>query len=207
MTQAKPDLTTTSGKLTDLRNRLAEAQSPVGDEAIEATHAAGDLTARERLLALLDEDSFVETDALARHRATAFNMERTRPATDGVVTGYGLVDGRRVCVFSQDDTVFDGALGEVYAEKILKVYDLAAKTGVPVVGVYAGTGPRLAEGVVTLGMYAKLFKAAADASGLVPQIAVVSGSVQGLQSVGPWLADLVIGLDEETAHLTAADDA
>ena len=207
MTQAKPDLTTTSGKLTDLRNRLAEAQSPVGDEAIEATHAAGDLTARERLLALLDEDSFVETDALARHRATEFKMDRTRPATDGVVTGYGLVGGRRVCVFSQDDTVFDGALGEVYAEKILKVYDLATKTGVPVVGIYAGVGPRLAEGVVTLGMYAKLFKAAADASGLVPQIAVVSGSVQGLQSVGPWLADLVIGLDHDTAHLTATDDA
>lgn len=207
MTQAKPDLTTTSGKLSDLRNRLAEAQAPLGPEAVEATHAAGDLTARERLSALLDEGSFVETDALARHRATDFQLDRTRPATDGVVTGYGLVDGRRVCVFSQDDTIFDAALGEVYAEKILKVYDLAAKTGVPVVGVYAGTGPRLAEGVVTLSMYAKLFQAAADASGLVPQIAVVSGSVQGLQSVGPWLADLVIGRDEQVAHLTAADDA
>ncbi len=202
MTQAKPDLKTTVGKLQDLRNRLTEAAQPMGAEAVEATHAAGRLTARETLLALLDEGTFVETDALARHRATDFKMERTRPATDGVVTGYGTVEGRRVVAYAIDETVFDAALGEVYAEKILKLYDLATKGGVPVVAFLAGTGPRLKEGVVTLSMFAKLVNAAADASGLVPQISVINGETRGLHAVLANLADLVIASDTR-AHLVA----
>ncbi|MDR7328668.1 acyl-CoA carboxylase subunit beta [Corynebacterium guangdongense] len=202
MTQAKPDLKTTVGKLQDLRNRLTEAAQPMGAEAIEATHAAGRLTARETLLALLDEGSFVETDALARHRATDFKMERTRPATDGVVTGYGTVEGRRVVAYAIDETVFEAALGEVYAEKILKLYDLAAKSGVPIVAFLAGTGPRLKEGVVTLSMFAKIVNAAADASGLVPQISVINGETSGLHAVLANLADLVIASDAR-AHLVA----
>ena len=202
MTQAKPDLKTTVGKLQDLRNRLTEAAQPMGAEAIEATHAAGRLTARETLLALLDEGSFVETDALARHRATDFKMERTRPATDGVVTGYGTVEGRRIVAYAIDETVFDAALGEVYAEKILKLYDMAAKSGVPIVAFLAGTGPRLKEGVVTLSMFAKIVNAAADASGLVPQISVINGETAGLHAVLANLADLVIASDAR-AHLVA----
>lgn len=196
MTESKPDLTTTSGKLEDLRLRLAETEAPVGTEAVDAVHEAGRSTARERVLALLDHDSFVETDALARHRSSA----RDRPVTDGVVAGYGLIDGRRVCVYSQDETVFDGQLGEVYAEKILKVYDLATKTGVPIVGILAGAGPRAGEGVVTLSRFAEIFHAASEASGLIPQIALVAGDVTDLHSVAPQFADLIVG-DIPGAHL------
>ena len=111
-TSATPeaDLSTTVGRLQDLRNRLAETLAPAGENAVAAVHDADRLTARERVDALLDEGSFVEIDALARHRATSFNLDRSRPVTDGVVTGYGTVDGRQVCVFSQDATVFDGTV-------------------------------------------------------------------------------------------------
>ena len=117
MSSSKPDMTTTAGRIQDLRNRLDEAQAPVGQDAIDAVHAAGAATARERVLKLVDEGTFVETDALAKHRVEAYKMDKSKPSTDGVVTGYGLIDGRRVCVFSQDPTVFDGQIGEVYAEK------------------------------------------------------------------------------------------
>lgn len=110
------DLKTTAGKIEDLNNRLSESRTPMGAETLEAIHAAGNLSARERIEKLLDEGSFVETDALARHRSTDFGREHDRPYTDGVVTGYGTVDGRKVCIFSQDPTVFDGTLGEAYAE-------------------------------------------------------------------------------------------
>ena len=118
-------MSTTAGRIQDLRNRLDEAQAPLGQDAIDAVHEAGDLTARERVERLLDAGSFVEVDALARHRVEAYKMDRTKPSTDGVVAGYGLINGRRVCVFSQDATIFDGGIGEVYAEKILKVYELS----------------------------------------------------------------------------------
>ncbi|EEI15945.1 acyl-CoA carboxylase subunit beta [Corynebacterium lipophiloflavum] len=202
MSSTKPDLTTTAGRLHDLRNRLEEAQAPVGRDAIEKVHAAGQSTARERVENLLDPGSFVETDALARHRVEAYKMDRTKPATDGVVTGYGLIDGRRVCVFSQDPTIFDGALGEVTAEKILKIYDLATKTGVPLVGIYDSAGPRMAEGIVAGAMQAKLLRAATAASGLIPQIAVVAGPTSSLASISVPLADLAIMVDRATLHLT-----
>ena len=127
MTASQPDMTTTAGKLADLAQRLENAARPVGAEAVDKRHEAGQLTARERAERLLDADSFVETDALARHRVSDFDLEHNKPLTDGVVTGYGTIGGRRVCVYSQDNTVFSGQLGEVYGEKICKIYQLATK--------------------------------------------------------------------------------
>ncbi|AGF71694.1 acyl-CoA carboxylase subunit beta [Corynebacterium halotolerans] len=206
MTASSPDLTTTAGKLADLRGRLAETEAPVGTDAVEATHAAGDRTARERIVHLLDEGSFVETDALARHRSTEFGLDATRPVTDGVVTGFGTVGGRKVCVFSQDATVFEGGLGEVHGEKIIKIYDLATKTGVPIIGIHEGAGARVAEGVVTLAMYSKIFARATAASGLIPQVAVVVGENAGLHALAPAFADLVVMVDDRSSlHLAAPD--
>src|SRR5258707_9738402 len=119
------DIHTTAGKLADLRKRTEETLHPVGEAVVEKVHAKGKLTARERILALLDDDSFVELDALARHRSTNFGLESNRPLGDGVVTGYGTIDGREVCIFSQDATVFGGSLGEVYGEKIVTGQKLA----------------------------------------------------------------------------------
>ena len=113
------DIHTTAGKLADLRKRAEGAQHPVGEAAVDRVHAKGKLTARERILALLDQGSFVELDGLARHRSTNFGLQDNRPVGDGVVTGYGTIDGRDVCIFSQDATVFGGSLGEVYGEKIV----------------------------------------------------------------------------------------
>src|SRR5690349_23421889 len=123
------DIHTTAGKLAELRRRSEETLHPVGEAAVEKTHAKGKLTARERILALLDEDSFVELDALARHRSTNFGLQDKRPLGDGVVTGYGTIDGREVCIFSQDATVFGGSLGEVYGEKIVKVRSEERRVG------------------------------------------------------------------------------
>ncbi|WJY89113.1 acyl-CoA carboxylase subunit beta [Corynebacterium confusum] len=180
----KPDLKTTAGKITDLDNRLSESRQPTGAE--------GPTDARQRVLDLLDEGSFVETDALARHRSTDFGREHDRPYTDGVVTGYGTIDGRRVCVFSQDASVFEGTLGEVTGEKICKLYDLALKTGVPMVGIHESAGPRVQEGIVSLSMHARIMAAVTRASGLIPQVAVVVGDNEGMAAFAPALADLVI---------------
>lgn len=205
MTDTKPDLTTTSGRIADLRARLNETQAPLGQEKIDEVHATGAMTARERATALFDEGSFVETDALARHRVTEAGMDRNRPTTDGVVTGYGTVEGRRVCVYSQDDTIFDGALGEVFGEKILKLYDLASKTGVPVVGFHASSGTRMIEGTAALNMYAKLFEAASLASGLIPQISVITGHNVGLSAIAPTFADLLVQVEGSSLHLVDAE--
>ena len=143
------DIHTTAGKLADLERRLDEAVHAGSAKAVEKQHAKGRKTARERIEMLFDEGSFVELDELARHRSTAFGLEKTRPYGDGVVTGYGAVDGRMVCVFCQDFTVFGGSLGEVYGEKITKVMDLAIKTGCPIIGINEGAGARIQEGVVS----------------------------------------------------------
>lgn len=198
-----PDLKTTAGKIADLDNRLAAAHEPQGAEAIAATHEAGLLTARERVESLLDEGSFVETDALARHRSVDFGREHDKPATDGVVTGYGTIEGRKVCVFSQDDSVFDGTLGEVYGEKIIKIYDLAIKTGVPIVGIHSSAGARVQEGIVTLASYARILSRVTQASGLIPQIAVVVGDNEGMAAFSPAMADVVIFAGSGTLHQAA----
>ncbi|MGK2904643.1 MAG: acyl-CoA carboxylase subunit beta [Mycobacterium sp.] len=189
------DIHTTAGKLADLRKRAAEALHPVGETAVEKVHAKGKLTARERIYALLDEGSFVELDALARHRSTNFGLENNRPTGDGVVTGYGTIDGRDVCIFSQDATVFGGSLGEVYGEKIVKVQELAIKTGRPLVGINDGAGARIQEGVVSLGLYSKIFHNNIKASGVIPQISLIMGAAAGGHVYSPALTDFVIMVD------------
>lgn len=189
------DTSTTAGKLEDLRIRLEETSAPVGDAAVAGVHEAGRLTARERVDHLCDDGSFVEIDALARHRSGLYGMDRSRPVSDGVVTGYGTVDGRQVCVFSQDGTVFDGTVGEVHAEKLIKVMELALRSGVPLVGVHDSTGARVREGMVSLGMAARLYRLRAQLSGVVPQISVIAGPTTGTEAHQPALADLVVMVD------------
>jgi propionyl-CoA carboxylase beta chain len=173
------DIHTTAGKLADLYRRSDEAVHAGSERAVEKQHARGKKTARERIDMLLDPGSFVELDELARHRSTNFGLERNRPYGDGVVSGHGTIDGRPVCVFSQDVTVFGGALGEVYGEKIVKVMDLAIKTGRPIIGINEGGGARIQEGVVSLGLYGEIFVRNTRASGVVPQISLIMGPCAG----------------------------
>ncbi|WPF66620.1 MULTISPECIES: acyl-CoA carboxylase subunit beta [unclassified Corynebacterium] len=194
------DLSTTAGKLADLTARLTEAQAPVGDRAIAEAHEAGRLTARERIGALLDASSFVEVDALARHRVSEYGLDSTRPTTDGVVAGYGTVAGRKVCVYAQDASIFDGRLGEVYGEKILKIYRLAIKTGVPVIAFIEGAGARAAEGTAALSFYARILAEATQASGVIPHLAVLTGEVTGPHALLAGAADLTLMVAGQ-AHL------
>lgn len=173
------DVHTTAGKLADLQRRIDEATHAGSARAVEKQHAKGKLTARERIELLLDEGSFVELDEFARHRSTNFGLEKNRPYGDGVVTGYGTVDGRPVAVFSQDFTVFGGALGEVYGQKIVKVMDFALKTGCPVIGINDSGGARIQEGVASLGAYGEIFRRNTHASGVIPQISLVVGPCAG----------------------------
>jgi len=164
-------------------------------KAVEKQHAKGKKTARERIEALFDEGSFVELDELARHRSTAFGQQKNRPYGDGVITGYGTVDGRQVCVFSQDFTIFGGSLGEVYGEKICKVMDLAIKTGAPIVGINEGAGARIQEGVVSLGLYGEIFRRNVHASGVIPQISMIMGSCAGGHVYSPAVTDFTVMVD------------
>src|SRR6476659_2222961 len=174
--------------LATLREQALHAGS---DAAVARQHERGKLTARERIELLLDPGSFVELDMLARHRAHGFGIENTRPLTDGVVTGWGSVDGRKVFVFSQDFTVFGGALGEVFAEKIHKVMDLAESVGAPVVGLNDGAGARIQEGVVSLDAYGGIFSRNVKASGVIPQISVVLEPCAGGAVYSPAITDFV----------------
>src|SRR5688572_25080287 len=194
------DIHTTAGKLADLQRRVDEATHAGSARAVEKQHAKGKLTARERIELLLDEGSFVELDELARHRSTNFGLEKNRPYGDGVVTGYGTIDGRQVCVFSQDVTVFGGALGEVYGEKIVKVMDLAIKTGRPIIGINEGGGARIQEGVVSLGLYGEIFMRNTRASGVIPQISLIMGANAGGHVYSPALTDFVVMVDQ-TSHM------
>jgi propionyl-CoA carboxylase beta chain len=189
------DIHTTAGKLEDLERRLDEAVHASSKKAVEKQHAKGRRTARERIEMLFDEGSFVELDELARHRSTAFGQEKRRPYGDGVVTGYGTVEGRQVCVFSQDFTIFGGSLGEVYGEKITKVMDLAMKTGCPIIGINEGAGARIQEGVVSLGLYGEIFRRNVHASGVIPQISLIMGSCAGGHVYSPAVTDFTIMVD------------
>src|SRR5205823_5478241 len=162
--------------------------------------ARGKKTARERIDLLLDPGSFVELDELARHRSTSFGLAETRPYGDGVVTGYGTVDGRPVCVFAQDFTVFGGSLGEVFGEKIVKVMDLAMKTGCPIVGINDSGGARIQEGVVSLGLYGEIFYRNVMASGVIPQISLVMGPCAGGAVYSPAITDFTVMVDQ-TSHM------
>jgi len=190
------DIHTTAGKAADLSRRIDEAIHAAPASAVEKQHAKGKLTARERVLALLDEGSFSEFDQFARHRSTNFGLEQRRPYGDGVITGTGAIHGRPVCIFSQDVTIFGGALGEVYGEKICKIIDFALKTGVPLIGINEGGGARIQEGVVSLGLYAEIFRRNTLASGVIPQISLIMGPAAGGHVYSPALTDFVVMVDQ-----------
>jgi len=197
---AVPDRHTTAGKIADLMRRYHEAVHAGSARAVEKQHAKGKKTARERIEMLLDPGSFTELDELARHRSTAFGMDAHRPYGDGVVTGYGTVDGRTVCVFSQDFTVFGGSLGEVFGEKIVKVMDLATRIGCPIIGINDSGGARIQEGVVSLGLYGEIFYRNVRASGVIPQISLIMGPCAGGAVYSPALTDFTVMVDQ-TSHM------
>ena len=174
--------------------RLAERERDLTrqhDVAAERQRGRGKRGARERVLALLDPDSFDELDAMVQHRATAFGLERSRPYGDGVVTGFGEIDGRRVAVFSQDFTVFGGSLGEAYAEKMVKLMNLAARYGCPVIGINDSAGARIQEGVEGLAGYGEVFFRNVRLSGVVPQISIIAGPCAGGAVYSPAMTDFI----------------
>ncbi|MGI8793160.1 MAG: acyl-CoA carboxylase subunit beta [Acidimicrobiales bacterium] len=185
-------------RLEDLEKRKEQARHAGSERAVERQHSRGKMTARERVTYLLDDGSFQELDMLARHRAGDALHER--PYTDGCITGFGTIDGRKVCVFSQDFTVFGGALGEVFAEKIHKVMDLASSLGVPVIGINDGAGARIQEGVVSLAMYGGIFHRNVQSSGVVPQISVIIGPCAGGAVYSPALTDFIF-MVQETSYM------
>ncbi len=201
-----PDIHTTRGKLDDLLRRIDEAVHAGSAAAVEKQHARGKKTARERIALLLDEGSFTELDEFARHRATSFGMEQRRPYGDGVVTGFGTIDDRPVCVFSQDVTIFGGSLGQVYGEKIVKIMDFALRTGCPLIGLIEGGGARIQEGVVSLGLYGEIFRRNTLASGVVPQISVIMGAAAGGHVYSPALTDFVVMVDQTSQMFITGPD-
>ena len=186
-------------KLDDLRSRKGQAFHAGSQRSVDRQHEKGKMLARERLVALLDPGSFHELDLLARHRAHAAGLEE-RPYTDGVITGWGTIDDRKVFVFSQDFTVFGGALGEVFAEKIHKLMDLALKVGAPVIGLNDGAGARIQEGVVSLASYGGIFHRNVQASGVIPQISVILGPCAGGAVYSPAMTDFIF-MVRETSHM------
>src|SRR3982075_1801122 len=174
-----------------LEAKRARARLGGGEKRIAAQHGKGKLTARERIDLLLDADTFEEWDMFVEHRSHDFGMEQNRPPGDGVVTGYGMINGRLVFVFSQDFTVFGGALSEAHAEKICKVMDRAMKVGAPVVGLNDSGGARIQEGVASLGGYAEVFQRNVMASGVVPQISAVMGPCAGGAVYSPAMTDFI----------------
>jgi acetyl-CoA carboxylase carboxyltransferase component len=183
---------TLSPQINQLRALKEQAGLGGGQDRIDRQHRAGKLTARERLELLLDEGSFREFDGFVTHRATALGMEEKKPLGDGVVTGYGTIDGRLTYVFAQDFTVFGGSLGQAHAEKICKVLDLAIKNGAPVVGMNDSGGARIQEGVVALGGCGDIFLRNVMASGVVPQLSCMMGPSAGAAVYSPALTDFII---------------
>ncbi|MEA2218758.1 MAG: propionyl-CoA carboxylase beta chain [Solirubrobacteraceae bacterium] len=179
---------------------LREAAGRVTGETEKKQHERGRYTARERVEKLLDRGTFQELDTFVRHRTTDFEMQKRRPWGDAVVTGHGTIDGRRVCVFSQDFTIFGGSLGEVMAEKICKVMDLAAKIGCPIVGINDSGGARIQEGVVSLGAYGDVFMRNVNCSGVIPQISLIMGPCAGGAVYSPAITDF-IAMVKETSHM------
>src|SRR5580700_1278802 len=192
-------------RLEELARRKEAALQAGPPHAIERQHAKGKMTARERIDYLLDEGSFQELDMLARTRAPGLPDEK-RPYTDGVITGFGTVDGRKVCIFSQDFTVNGGSLGEVFGEKVHKIMDLATSLGVPMVGINDGGGARVQEGVVGLHYFGGIFKRNVDASGVVPQISVIMGSCAGGAVYSPAMTDFIFMVRETSQMFITGPD-
>ena len=185
------------GRLEELRYEAIHAGT---EQAVAKQHERGKYTARERVEKLLDPGSFQELDVFMRHRTYEFDMQKNRPYGDAVVTGHGTIDGRRVCVFSQDFTVFGGSLGEVMAEKMCKIMDLAAKIGCPVIGINDSGGARIQEGVVSLGAYGDVFTRNVQCSGVIPQISLIMGPCAGGAVYSPAMTDFVF-MVKETSHM------
>ena len=190
-------MTTAIKQLDDMRAKALEGG---GNKRIQQQHNKGKLSARERLDILLDKDSFTELDMFVRHRSNDFGMEKNRILTDGVITGYGEIDGRKVMVFSQDFTVFGGSLSEAFAEKICKVMDMALKIGVPIIGLNDSGGARIQEGVVSLGGYADIFLKNTLASGVVPQISAILGPCAGGAVYSPAITDFIF-MTKNSSHM------
>src|SRR4026208_408607 len=176
-------------KLEILEQRRAESELGGGEARLKAQHEKGKLSARERLELLLDEGSFVELDLFVVHRSTDFGLEAQKFYGDGVITGHGKIDGRLIYVFSQDFTVFGGSLSESFAEKIVKIMDLAMRNGAPVIGLNDSGGARIQEGVVSLGGYAEIFLRNTLASGVIPQISAILGPCAGGAVYSPAITD------------------
>lgn len=187
-------------KIKNLEGKIAEAQKGGGEKRIDAQHAKGKLTARERIHFLLDEGSFEEIGMLVTHRSVDFGLDKQKILGDGVITGYGTIDGRLVYVFAQDFTVLGGSLAEAHAEKICKIMDLAMKNGAPVLGLNDSGGARIQEGVVSLGGYADIFYRNTRASGVIPQISAIMGPCAGGAVYSPALTDF-IGMVENTSYM------
>ena len=177
--------------LRELERRRELARAGGGKERIEAQHQRGKLTARERIEIFLDEGSFEEFDMYVEHRSTDFGMEKSKIAGDGVVTGWGTVNGRPVFLFAKDFTVFGGSLSEAHAEKVMKVQDMALRTGAPIIGLYDAGGARIQEGVAALGGYAEIFQRNVLASGVIPQISLIMGPCAGGDVYSPAMTDFI----------------
>ena len=189
----------TPEKIKDLEKKLDNAMK--GDPVrVEKQHNAGKMTARERIDALLDQDSFVELDALVKHRNSNFGLDKKRPEGDGVITGHGTINGRTVYLFAQDFTVFGGALGEAHAQKICKVMDLASKTGCPIIGLNDSGGARIQEGVVSLGGYAEIFYRNVTSSGVIPQFSLILGPCAGGAVYSPAMTDFTL-MVKNSSHM------
>ena len=194
------DLHTTAGKIEDLRERVEEAIHAGSERAVEKQHAKGKKTARERIEMLVDADSFTEIDEFARHRSIQFGMEKNRPFGDGVVIGTATVDGRPIALYSQDFTVMGGSLGEVHAEKIVKIAEFALKSGIPLIGINDSGGARIQEGVASLNGYGKIFRLNTRSSGVIPQISLILGPCAGGSAYSPALTDFTIMVNK-TSHM------
>ncbi|HVA28733.1 MAG TPA: acyl-CoA carboxylase subunit beta [Candidatus Baltobacteraceae bacterium] len=183
-------------KYAELARKRALAQAPSGDAAIEKQHARGKRTARERVEALVDPESFTELDQFVVHRTNAFGLDEKEFLGDGVITGRATIDGRQVFLFSQDFTVLGGSLGEAFAEKICKVMDLAVRTGSPIIGINDSGGARIQEGVVSLGGYAEIFWRNVQASGVIPQLSLIAGPCAGGAVYSPAITDFILMTDK-----------
>ncbi|MDO5645576.1 MAG: acyl-CoA carboxylase subunit beta [Dermabacter sp.] len=200
MTETSKRTATTASRLADLEARITAAVTDADHVAIKKQHARGKKTARERIEDLLDPGSFVETDRFVRHQSHSFGLEKKRVDGDGIVTGYGTIDGRQVCVYSQDFTAFGGSLGEAHGQKIHKIQDLAMSTGVPIIGILDGGGARIQEGVASLAAFAGIFRRNTRASGVIPQISLIMGPAAGGAVYSPALTDLIV-MVEKSSHM------
>lgn len=199
MAKDKP-IPTTEELISELKAKRAVTQQGGGEARVETQHAKGKMTARERILLLLDEGSFQEVDPYVTHRHSDFGMDKKRFAGDSVVTGFGKIDGRRVCVFAQDFTVLGGSFSEAQGQKIAKIMDMAMESGVPVIGLNDSVGARIQEGVYSLAAYAELFWRNTQASGVIPQISVMLGPCAGGSVYSPGLTDFVL-MTRGTSHM------